>query len=217
MAEQTTYWVCKCGDKAVNTPDGEGLRTMRLHKMQRARAGERGHHILGLFAEDGTCLVAGDNPQEALKKGYLTQKPESKLDKRRKKEEMRRAAGGGSEAGGGGGGGMGGMVKSPASLIGIVPTMRIVLPASVWGWMGLGFRYLRKEDGSRFEWTPEDVSEYISKVIQFFHMEHLPMFFNLTREQAARPDIRKQLDTIIETINGMSESALPVDLVKGVA
>lgn len=197
------YWRCRCGDKTLNTPDGEGLRTIRRHRMLAMKNGESGHYIEGLFDEHGACLIPGDNAQDALRQGYLDRLPETK---RRKKNGQ---AGQILQSEGGG--------RTPSNLQGVLTAMRIALPPSTWGWLALGFQYLRKADGTPFQWNEEDVGLYISDVIAYFHQEHLATFLGLTSEQAAEPAIRGQLEAFVQAINRMDNNApaLPVEMVRG--
>jgi len=70
------FWRCACGDEAINTPDGEGLRTIRRHKMRMVTAGEKGHYVLGLFDQDGNCIISGDDPKTAVELGFLDEVPQ---------------------------------------------------------------------------------------------------------------------------------------------
>lgn len=197
------FWRCKCGDEALNTPDGQGLLTIRRHRMNAMKDGEKGHHILGLFDKEGNCIVAGDNPHQAVRLGLMQQVPVPVREQRKAAREGRTAAVQGP-----------GLVRDVSGLQGVLTAMRIALPPSVWGWLALGFQYLRKSDGTSFTWTPEDVGLYISEVITFFHQEHLPEFFGLNRRQAAQPEIAAQLQAIAEGIRRMDHAgrSLPVEV-----
>lgn len=200
------FWRCKCGDQALNTVDGEGLRTIRRHRMNSMKSGEKGHYILGLYDVGGNCVIEGDDPETAVEMGFLDAVP---VPVREQRKAARKAKAGGPQAP------EKGVVKSVSSLQGVLTAMRIALPPSTWGWLALGFRYLRKEDGSPFTWTPEDVGLYISEVITHFHQEHLPEFFGLTQRQAAVPEIARQLAAIAEGIRQMDRGAmLPVEIAR---
>jgi len=198
------YWLCKCGDQVPNTKDGQGLQTIRRHVMEKMRARERGHVIKGLYDEDGNCLVPGDNPKLAIELGLMDRAPDSAWSKRGKGKQGQTII---DEPQGS---------KSPTNLQGVLTAMRIALPPSTWGWLSLGFKYFRKEDGTPFGWTPEDVGLYIAEVISYWHQQHLPQIFGLTPQQASLPEIRAQLQAIIEGIKQMDVGpSLPVDVVKG--
>ncbi|MEW6573162.1 MAG: hypothetical protein AB1374_05965 [Bacillota bacterium] len=199
------FWRCKCGDRAVNTPDGEGLRAIRRHRMNSMKTGDRGHYIEGLFDAAGNCLVKGDDPETAVELGFLDAVPVPVREQRKAARKSKAGAQLPEK----------GVVKNVSNLQGVLTAMRIALPPSVWGWLALGFRYLRKEDGSPFTWTPEDVGLYISEVITHFHQEHLPEFFGLNQRQAAAPDIARQLAAIAEGIRQMDRGAmLPVEIAR---
>jgi hypothetical protein len=190
------FWRCKCGDEALNTPDGQGLLTIRRHRMNSMKEGEKGHHILGLFDKDGNCVVAGDRPQDAVKLGLMQQAPVPIREQRKAAREGRTVP-------------VQGLVRDVSGLQGVLTAMRIALPPSTWGWLSLGFQYLRKSDGAPFAWTPEDVGLYISEVITFFHQEHLAEFFGLNRRQAAQPEVAAQLQAIAAGIGQMDHAGQP--------
>jgi len=100
-------------------------------------------------------------------------------------------------------------VKSPSNLQGILTGMRIALPPSTWGWLSLGFRYLRKEDGTPFSWTPEDVAVYIAEVISFWHTEHLHQILGM---DAADARLAEVIRAIREMDAGPPTPPVDVDL-----
>lgn len=66
-----------------------------------------------------------------------------------------------------------------SNLMATMTGWHFLIPAPAWGLFALGQQTLRRDDGTRFEWTPDDFQDYVWEVFRRFHEWVMPQLLGL--------------------------------------
>lgn len=181
-------WVCECGERWEEAGDGKALSGKVLTHLRLMKKAGTPHRVVGLVdSETGKVLVEGANAKGAVKAGLITYRPDPAVE-----EELSALSTGPRPR------------TLPTNIQGIVQGVRLAIPPAAWGYFALGIPILRRDDGSRYDWSPQGLSDYMWDVFRTWHEENMAVLLRLTPQQMRQPEVQERVRRIIAAIENLT-------------